>query len=254
MARKNRSFLVPSILGLGGVAGMVVSAQASYLTESFDSSTPIPPTSTNWSDQGLAFEQFNPSLGTLESVSLTLVGNVATQLTVKNDSSDPSASGTVSETFNLLVQDAGNYMGMDPVHLDDNFNPQLVYGTNAQNYGPLAIGSTYTAPRKTQNGITSTTVYNPSAYQADGETLIDWTDLQAEFTGSGNITMTALAYAPSSVSSSDSNQDVSQVTTASLTGTVVYTYDPVPEPATMSLVLIGGSIAALRRRRRLMQA
>ena len=81
----------------------------------FTTSTPIPSTLTDWIGT-LAFPQFNPSLGTLTSVDLTISGDITTQLTITNDALSAS-SGTANTEWQLTVQDLGSNLTVPELDL-----------------------------------------------------------------------------------------------------------------------------------------
>jgi hypothetical protein len=61
----------------------------------------------------------------------------------------------------------------------------------------------------------------------------------AEFTGAGTISLPASTLTQTVLSFSGGNTSATQVTAASLTGSVTYFYSPVPEPGTLALAALG---------------
>ena len=61
----------------------------------------------------------------------------------------------------------------------------------------------------------------------------------AEFNGPGTISLPASTYTETWLGNTGGNSVESQVTDASLTGSVTYTYNAVPEPSTLALLGVG---------------
>ncbi len=171
-------------------------------------STPIPLTLTNWSNT-LAFQKFNPSLGTLNSVKLDLSGSLSTVITV---TSSTYATGWAKTSVDVNVQDVGHNLNSPPISL---MSPAFTF-TN--------LSGTVVSGTLTKSGVSSDT-YTAAA-------------VLSEFTGTGDFLLPADTFTETLVSFTSGNADVSQVTSASLTGTVTYDYT-VPEPATITLLCTG---------------
>jgi hypothetical protein len=206
-------------------------AHADTLTETFTTSTPIAPTLTDWTSS-LAFQQFNPSLGTLQSVTLGLSSGLTTTLTVKNIGSTIPSNGNASTEVLVAVVDPSGIIGTLPTYTPFPVapsNPQLDYMSGGFSYNSLAAGTQVTSGTLTGSESNSTT------YTAAG--------LLAEFTGAGNILMPTGTLTYTNLSNSGGNTESSQVTYAHLTGTVTYTYTPVPVPS--ALLLLGPGLIGL---------
>ncbi len=183
-------------------------------------STPISLTLTDWSNT-LAFQQFNPSLGTLNSVKLDFSGSLSTVITV---SSTTDANGWAKTEVVLDVQKTGLNLNSPTISLySDQFNFEYLNGT--------VISPTLTKTGLSSNIYTTTAVLNA-------------------FTGTGNIVLDASAAATTLLSFSSGNVTASQVTDASLTGTVTYDYIPIPEPATITLLCTGIFVLKIKRKKR----
>lgn len=198
---------------------VMASGLASDDSISYTTSTPIPSTLTDWVSS-LTFQQFNPSLGTLNSVELDLSTGLSTTLTIHNTGGGPS-SGTAQTEVRVTVQDAG--LNLNTPELD------LLVPSGGYAYS-LASGSSVTSGLLTKNGSSS-----------DVYTLLA---ILTEFTGSGTIGLPAGTFTQTLLANTGGNTSATQVTDASLTGTVIYTYTSgVPEPATMALM--GGALLGL---------
>jgi hypothetical protein len=208
------------------IAAVVLAACATSApanTEIFTTSTPIASSLTDWSST-LAFAQFDPSLGTLTSVELNLSSTLSTTLTVTNEAGSAS-SGTANTEVEVTVQDFGNNLTA-PFNV---FSPGFSYS--------LGAGAGTSSGLLTGNNVSDLT-YTLGT-------------ILTEFTGGGNISLNASTFTQPLLANTGGNTAASQVTDASLTGTVTYTYEAVPEPSTFGLLALGlGALPILRRRQR----
>ncbi len=184
-------------------------------------STPIPSTLTDWTGS-LAFPKFNPSLGTLTSVTIGLSTSIRVVMTVTNSSLDPS-SGTARTEVQFTVQDAGWNLITPEI---DSFTPSFAYS--------LGPGDSVTSGTLTKSG-SSTDLYTDAA-------------ILAEFIGPGTIVLPASTFTQIWLSNAGGDTLASQITNASLTGTVTYEYTlggeaGVPEPG--SMLLFGSALIGL---------
>jgi hypothetical protein len=207
-----------------GVAGLLMPTLAQAATVSYLTGTPVPSTLTDWS-ASLSFPQFNSSLGTLTSVELQLSSSLTTTLTITNASSDPS-SGSADTELQVTIQDAGNHLNA----------PEIDLITSDYGYS-LGAAEQITSGLITKSGSSDVT------YTA--------ATILSEFTGGGGILLPASTFTQTLLANTGGNTAAEQVTDASATGTVIYTYTPNPEPASAGLLAAGllGLVGLCRRRR-----
>src|ERR1035437_3184479 len=67
------------------------------------STATLAPTTTDFTGLSLNVAQFNPSLGTLNSVTITLNGGNSASTTVKNDTANATGSFTLNENTQLTL-------------------------------------------------------------------------------------------------------------------------------------------------------
>lgn len=208
-------------------AAAALSSIASADSISYVTLTPIGTSLTDWAGS-LAFQQFNPKLGELNSVELQFSSSLTTTLTVIN-SSGSSSSGNVKTELQVSVDDSGDNLLGD--------TPQLDILSPAFDYS-LAGGANL------NSSLLSTSGSSDNIY-----TLLD---VLSEFTGTGTFSLNASTFTQTLLSNTGGNTSSSQVTDAGLTGTVTYSFtdapggsqsDGVPEPATMALM--GGALIGL---------
>jgi hypothetical protein len=213
-----------------GALSFAASANTVQYTTTIDS------TAVDWS-KNLALEQFNPSLGTLDSIEITLSSGISSVMTAVNQA-ESSSYGNGQTTINITLDTStiGSYdlfnVGAGAVLTYTGAN--WVYATVDNQ---LAAGANISSSPETGSGNKDTGILSNST-------------LLTDFTGSGdvNLLMTTLTTINSSVTGGSTS--LTQESSAGLTATITYNYTPVPEPTTMALFGIGSLGLFLIRRRK----
>lgn len=198
-------------------------AAARAATVSYGPISAIPDSTTDWT-KSLDFPKFNPALGTLSKVELSITGEIKTTVTVTNNASSAS-DGNAKTHVTVTVQDPLTLLSVMP----DIYSPPFDY--------TLAAGASTTSGLLTKS-----------------ETKSDnWTSaaILTEFTGAGNITLSAVTFTETVLANNGGNTYASQVTDANATGLVTYYY-AVPEPSGIMALLtgLGGLLGVGLKRRR----
>ena len=225
--------LCPAILrtgtlsALAGVA-LISNAQAGSITQNVN----IPVQTTDLA-KTFTFNQFNPALGTLDSVELSVAatGNFAGNVT-------NNASG--AETFDVTEQTALTFTGPDATSVTSNLSATQSYlgltpGTTAA-FGPFTPGPG------------AVTKFVPSANFGT-------------FIGTGLLTSTVGTVSGQSIIGGGGNIAAALTTKAGAEATLIYTYhtpttSPVPEPgawASMSIGVLGLMALGLKARKKNLQ-
>ncbi len=208
-------------IGASALAVLAVSlasgGRASTLTTTETGS--VPPTQANWSST-LSFPQFDTDLGTLMAVTLSVNESVSSTLTAGNLSNtvlpSEASSGSASTVAQFSLQDSGGSLsGLPQISLT---SPYSLSPGGSQSWSLSAADS---------GNITYT---NPFILN--------------EFSGSGNISLSAAGTAFTNQINSGGASYATQSTDSGLIAEVTYTYSAVvPEPS--ACALLGAGIAAL---------
>lgn len=218
-------------LGKLTVALFILSGGLSYGQSTLDETQTI-----NFSDlsdpvnQAFTFNTFNTSLGTLDSVDLTLSNvYVSGTASVTNDS---GASGT----YHMSLQ--GDYTVSDQTYGNGNAAEALVETPTVKS-GSVGPGDTFTIGTITNPVVNS----SPGGYATTGlfTSETSQTDGLSYYVSGDPATLLLYLNNANTVSLSGPNGNFSQSSVGSGTITLEYNYTPaaVPEPSTLALWIFG---------------
>ena len=199
---------------------------ASTITEACSSVGPLP-TELNVL---LSCPQFNGG-GTLTSMSIALMGSITGSITLTNNDSSSSQTGSGTSASAFSLGPLAGFIIVNPLFTAS-------YTTGAQTLGP--------SQTKTFSGLTGS-----------GSTTVNNTTTFLPYIGSSTFSVGPVTTLSSlTISGGGGNFGGSQITTASVSAEVTYNYasSTVPEPATSmlaggALILFGLSFRQLSRRR-----
>ena len=210
------------------VAGVGRSFTAGAAVETVGAVLPL--AQTDYSDS-LSVAQFNPNLGTLQSVTITATGTGQFSQYYQNLSTGSPGSVTISQNFDMLL----GMPSLGTIVSDLNVTP------GSQTYSLQAYTGT---PFFTGNSGGSQT------YEASGSSTVPLgASSLAAFTGSGLADFTVTANGFGSSDNNTGNFAVGWSTLAGLGLSVTYTYNVIPEPATWmaGIFAVGIMLAHVRR-------
>ncbi len=236
MRTKMAAVLLALCVGFGAPA-LISSASADSIT--FDAA--IPSQLTDWRDIPLSFLQFDPSLGKLTEVDLSLTATADTSFTFLTSGNSGTASfRAYYVTLSLSVADSGGFISngslISDVSLLPAANGHNINGSYFAWSSPITTGVPVTA------GPYSTTATGSASYTDAG--------LLALLTGTGTTSLFVSTETGTFISFSvNSPGTMSEATYAGLNASITYDYTPVPLPAA-SLLFAPGllGLAAVRKR------
>ena len=199
-------------------------AAARGASVSYGPTSAIPDTKTDWTS-ALDFPKFDSTLGVLNTVELSITGEIKTTLTVTNNASSAS-DGNAKTHVTITVRDPLTLLTVMP----DIYSPPFGY--------------TLPPNTSTTSGLLTKSETKDGSWTAAA--------ILTEFTGTGNISLSAVTFTETVLVNNGGNTFASQVTDANATGLVTYYYTPVPEPSGIMALLtgVGGLLGMAFRRRR----
>jgi hypothetical protein len=224
---------------------MVNAAQISYDLTTLPSTLTDLPTNTP-----ISGEQFNPALGTLQSVELVYTWDGSTVLTVVNNANPGggNSTGSASTQVTVSITDPLSYIAeTDFLNVPPSASKYSEF-TNLAPGSHVTLGGTGCTPQpacQLTGSFTQDYTYNDSS--TDGPQIL------SEFTGTGDVTLYLNTFTETLIGYHGGNADASQVTTVGASGEVIYTYTTIPEPGTFCLIggaLVGLSVLSRKRSRR----
>jgi len=226
---------VALLLGLGSIAH----ADTVTVTESI---TGVGSTLTDWNNT-ISFAQFDGSLGTLVKATISLHSSVTTDITITNNALSGYAKGNAFNELQVWVNGDNSTAWLPSIMVVDTYPPQLsqIYSINGLN-GGLGLAGGQTA--------------SSGNFSYVGTGSHDYTSadtVMSNFVGGGTISLPAgtLIYDWSGLSGG--NNQVTDVTSADVSGTVTYEYitgAPLPgvAPAGLAGLMLVTGMRVFRRR------
>jgi hypothetical protein len=208
-----------SLLVLASTGLLLAANEAKATTDTYTAN--YGPATTEWNNNFI-LQLFDPSLGSLQSVYITASESANIDGTVQNTSDGPQTfTFRAGSLLKVTLPGALGYLQPSPLALAQDYN--LPAGGSAP-YGPVnasdSANYTYTSP-------------------AD----------MAWFIGTGTFTLPGFTQTQELIAGGGGNIIASLNTIAGATVEVQYNYVPVPEPASLALLALGGAVMLLRRRR-----
>jgi hypothetical protein len=215
-----KRLLANSLLALASAGLLLTASQAKAVTSPLYTDT-YGPTTTEW-NHNFILPLFNPALGSLTAVYIAASESV-------NMSGSVSNRAASTENFNIT----------EGSQLNVTIPGSLGYLAPS----PTALAVFYTLPANGSAAYGPATPFNSVNY-----TYTLPADLAA-FIGVGNFTSPSFTANITTIIGGGGNAVADITTLASGTVQVQYTYEPIPEPGSLALLVLGGATMLLRRRR-----
>jgi hypothetical protein len=215
-----KKLLANSLLALASAGLLLTASPAKADTTPLYSDT-YGPATTEWS-RNFILPLFNPSLGSLTAVYIAASEAVNMSGSVSNRAAS-TENFKITEGSQLTVTIPGSLIFLSP--------------------SPTALGVTYTLASHTSAGYGPATPSDSVNY-----TYTAPADLAA-FVGVGTFTAPGFTANITQIIGGGGNIDTSISTLATGSVSVQYTYVPIPEPGSLTLLVLGGAAMLLRKRR-----
>jgi hypothetical protein len=191
----------------------------------------LPLVQTDYKDS-LAVAQFNPDMGTLESVTITATGSGQFSQYYQNLSTSSAGSVTISQNFDMML----SLPATSTVIADLNVTP----GNQTHSLQAYAGTPYFTG---TSGGSQTYTVSNAKTV------ILDSSPSLAAFTGSGMADFLVTANGSGGSNNNTGNFLVGWSTLAGLELSVIYTYNAIPEPSTWmaGIFAVAGGLVFISR-------
>jgi hypothetical protein len=211
-----QTILKPYCAGMVFLAAFTAHAQSITYSNNLTVNGGNPPAAVAFS-----LPQFNPADGTLDSITLTMFSSYQFLFTYNGASAAGQLVFTQSNSLSFL------YNGAD-VLAQKNFN---------------SARFTATLPSSGQASLP------PSALTLQGESIFSNASDLANFTGPGDIPLSAEYFDLPSVTYTEGSVTWSLDSSATMTAVVSYDFEAIPEPGITTMTILGGVALALVNRR-----
>lgn len=218
------------------LASLAIVGAASAASKEYDFT--VPTTTTNFTSVQ-SVPRFDPTLGTLQSVTFGLLDSMTTTIWLENYSSSPGTTtitGVVNGAFSLVNDASPSTTYVTGGTLSVTKGQGDTFGQNSNH------ATDYASPY----GIKyAPTTVSDSAYTTSNSSAMS---LLNDFTGTTPISLRYVANGTHDYTADNGNGKAVFVTTASAKGYVIYNYQAVPEPSSVAALGLG-ALGLLRRRK-----
>jgi hypothetical protein len=190
---------------------------------------------TDWTQQ-LGLTQFNPTWGTLLSVTIDLSASFSSSFTITNTGGSTYLNpSSARRTLDIYLGSSAVDLAVDVQNPNGTGNSWLTWISSPLSLNGLASGAHLSANRSGSDSPTGgiyTDITTMGYFKGTGTTVLDL------FTTSGFLMQLT----------GGTSYDSSQATSATATGIVTYDFTPIPEPSSALFLGLGGLALVWRRR------
>jgi hypothetical protein len=194
-------------------------------------------------DRDLVVSQFDSSLGTLNSVSITV--STALQASLGIENTNPSSPTTGTKAFSVYT-----YWPSDPTEYT-SASVNLSFDGSVISTAGYTDAKKYTVYLTKYDGITDyagTSGAIVATFTPSNSEVLSYNSGLASFIGTGSLTFGLVSDASTALTTTGGNNSTSMSTTGQAGVTITYDYTSIPEPATIGLLGLG-VLGLLRKRR-----